>query len=225
MTHLLTRLYADEKTANAVQDRLLLAGFPRHTMRVFTLRDGEDRDGAMRRISAVRVPERAASVYAENVAAGNVLLTVTADYKPLGARKIGLKILAASDAMPTNLEEQDFKLAWVKDHAPSIMKDHPRLMTGEPHYGAPRASFSAQFGFGTLSTKERRNKVGKGGPVLPFGTLKTGRNANSAMSGGRHMSRMFWPMSLLSKGERRPSVIKGGGTPFSRLFGLRTISD
>ena len=225
MTHLLTRLYADEKTVHTARERLHSAGFPRYQMRTITKRDGEDHDGLMKRISDARVPDRAAGVYTEAVAAGNSLLVAVADYKPLGARKIGLKVLSEIEDLPTNLEEQDFKLAWEPETASSVLKEHPRFLTAEPDYDTERASFSSAFGFGTLSTKERKNRVGKGGPVLPFGTLKTGRSANSAMSGGKFMSRMFWPMSLLSTGARRRSVTKGGGTLLSNLLGLSTTTD
>lgn len=225
MTHLLTRLYADEKTVHTARERLHRAGFPRYQMRTISKRDGEDRDALMKRISNARVPDRAAGVYAESVASGNSLLVAVADYKPLGARKIGVKVLSEIEDMPTNLEEQDFKLAWQPEPAGSVMKEHPRFLTAEPDYNAGRSSFSELFGFGSVSTKQRRIKVGKGGPFLPMGTIKSGRKASSAMSGGKFMSRMFWPMKLLSTGARGRSVTSGGGTVFSNRLGLRTTSD
>lgn len=217
MTHLLTRLYANEKIVEIARNRLWRAGFPKNATRVIAKRDGEDTAALMKRIQGAHVPERAAGVYAESVAAGNMLLLVTADYKPLSARKIGRTILDELDPVPSNLEDQEFKLGWVKDHAPSVMKDCPRFLTGENE--TTSAYFSEQFGFGTVSKKPRRIKVSSGGPILPFPALTTGRKAKSAMSGGGHMSRLFWPMKLISTGARRNSVIEGGARPLSRLLG------
>jgi hypothetical protein len=224
MTHILTRLYADEKTANGVRERLFRAGFPRHVMRVVTLRDNETHDSLMTRITRIHVPDRAASVYTESVASGNALLVVEAGYKPLSARKIGVAVLEQTDDMPSNLESQDFKIGRIKDHAPRVMKDHPRFFTASPdpdHIGGP---LSDQFGFNLVSTSNRRLSVGQGGPMFPFAALTKNRNAKSAMSGGGFMSRIFWPMKLVTNARRRRSVIAGGGTPFSRLLGMRTTS-
>ena len=225
MTTLLTRLYANETVAHDAMDRLFRAGFPRHVMRVIAARANEGRDGAMARIARSRVPERAASVYAEGVASGNALLVVAATYKPLGARKIGVKVLEGTDDLPTNLEQQDFKVATERDHAPRVLKDHPRFLTPSPdpdHVGGP---LSDQFGFSMVSAMRRRTSATEGGGhILPFGNLMTRRSANSAMKGGGFMSRAFWPMKLITNKPRRSSVIRGGGTPFSRLFGLRTTS-
>lgn len=224
MTHILTRLYADEKTANGVRERLFRAGFPRYVMRVVTLRDDETHDSLMNRITRIHVPDRAASVYTESVASGNALLVVEAGFKPLGARKIGVAVLDETDDMPSNLESQDFKIANIKDHAPRVMKEHPRFLTASPdpdHIGGP---LSDQFGFSMVSASRRRNSAGKGGPIFPFGALIKGRNAKSAMSGGGFMSRIFWPMKLVTNAPRRRSAIVGGGTPFSRLLGLKTTS-
>ena len=224
MTTLYTRLYADEKTANAVRDRLYRAGFPRHVMRLISGRDGEGHEGLAQRISRARVPERAAAVYTESVASGNVLLVVEAGYKPLGARKIGKKVLAETDPLPANLESEDFKVPKLRDHAPSVMKEHPRFLTASPdpdHIGGP---LSDQFGFNLISSHRRRNSVNKGGHIFPFAMVTKGRNANSAMKGGSFISRIFWPMKLVTNAPRRRSAMRGGGHPLSRLLGLPTTS-
>ena len=57
----------------------------------------------------------------------------------------------------------------------------------------------------------------------PMPLVTHGRKANSAIHGGKHMSRWFWPQRLVSTASRRTSVIRGGGHPLSRLFGWPTI--
>ncbi|MCU0911946.1 MAG: hypothetical protein MUE98_11565 [Rhodobacteraceae bacterium] len=48
-------------------------------------------------------------------------------------------------------------------------------------------------------------------------TLSPRRPRTSAMSGGGYMSKLFWPMPLLSRKQRRSSVIHGGAH-MSRFF-------
>lgn len=225
MTTLLTRLYADERTANGVRESLYRAGFPRHVMRVISQRSGEDHESLSKRIAGARVPDRAASVYTESVVSGDVLLVVEAGFKPLGARKIGLQVLSETDSLPTNLESQDFTVAKIRDHAPRVMKDHPRFLTASPdpdHIGGP---LSDQFGFSMVSATRKRTSAMSGGKqMFPFSSLMPKRKANSAIRGGRFYSRMFWPMKLVTNKPRRRSAMAGGGTPFSRLLGMSTTS-
>ena len=225
MTTLLTRLYKDESTANNVREQLFIAGFPRHTMRIISLRDGDSRNSLSARIQAARVPKRAASSYAENVTEGHVLLVVAATYKPLGARKIGLKILSGTETVESKLKTQDFSVPTIPDHAPSVMKDHPRFLTPSPDPDHVGGRFSDQFGFKLLSASRPRNSATRGGGhIMPFKKLRTGRRANSAMRGGSYISRIFWPMKLVTNNRRGMSVLRGGGHPLSRLLGLPTVS-
>lgn len=225
MTTLLTRLYADEKAARSVMERLYREGFPRHMMQIITKSDKLDRDALTKRIEGAHVPERAAAVYTESVTAGNSVLLVTAGFKPLSARKIATAILNDSDALPANLEAQDFKLPRIKDHAPRVMKDHPRFLTASPdpdHIGGP---WSDQFGFGLLSAPRSRTSAKKGGGhIIPVALLTSNRTAKSAVGKASFISRMFWPMKLVTSNRRRRSVISGGGQPFSRMLGLKTTS-
>lgn len=220
MTHLLTRLYANEGTVDAICDRLSMDGFPLYKLRTITMHAGEDTVALAARIARAKVPASAAEAYASAMTSGQALLLVTADYKPLGARKIASAILGKTDSIDVGLTDPDFKLAWEEDHAPSILKDHPRFFTAPADPSYPVMSVSEQMGFGTLSTKTRRIRVGKGGPVLPMGTLSRGRTARSAMSGRRHIL----PLKLLNSAPRRLSVSRRGGPVLSRLFGIGTLT-
>ncbi len=225
MTTIFTRLYESQPIALAVQDRMYRAGFPRHVMRVIIGRPEETANGIENRISDARVPDREASVYAENVSQGAALLVVEATYKPLGAVKIARKMLSETKSIPCNVEAEEFKVPTLPDHAPSIMKDHPRFFTNPPdpdHLGGP---LSDQLGILLLTSKRRFNSALKdGGLMIPIPQLMRGRKAKSAVSGGYHVSSTFWPMKLVTQKERRRSVIPGGGHPFSRRLGWRMIS-
>jgi len=225
MTTIFTRLYPNPNVAEGVQDRLYRAGFPRHSMRVVTRQPDDGVSDIKLRIDRARVPDREASVYAEGVVNGNALLIVAADYRPLGAVKTGRRILEGTNALPCNVETEEFRVTTLPDHAPYVLKDHPRFLTAPPdtdHTGGP---LSDQFGFSMVSSERRGNSAIEGGKrILPFLTVIKNRRANSAIRGGFHVSRAFWPMKLVTGKPRRNSVIRGGGHPLSRLLGWRTIS-
>lgn len=225
MTTIFTRLYPNPNVAGGVRDRLYRAGFSRHSMRVVTRQPDEEVSDIKLRIDRARVPDREASVYAESVVNGNALLIVAADYRPLGAAKAGRRLLEGTGALPCNVEAEEFRVATLPDHAPYVLKDHPRFLTAPPdtdHTGGP---LSDQFGFSMVASQRRGNSAIEGGKqILPFFTLTRNRKANSAIKGGSHVSRAFWPMKLVTGNPRRSSVIRGGGHPFSRLLGWRTVS-
>ncbi len=225
MTTIFTRLYASQDIAAGVRDRLYRAGFPRHMMRIVTCHANGEPHGLMSRIRKARVPAREASVYAARVAEGGALLIVTAGYKPLGAVRIGREALRGTGALPCNVEAEEFKVAKLPDHAPSVLKDHPRFLTAPPDPDHPGGPLSDQLGFSMVSSTRRMNSALKGGRLIfPFPALTRGRNARSAIKGGGHYSRVFWPMKLVTRKPRRRSVIPGGGHPFSHLLGWRTTS-
>lgn len=225
MTTIHTRLYSNQRIARSVQDRLYREGFPRHVMRVFNANSGEDVSAIEQRISAACVPAREAAVYAENVARGATLLVVEANYKPLGAVIIGREVLEGTDSIPCNIECEEFKVATRPDHAPYVLKDHPRFFTTSPDQDLVGGPLSDQLGILMLAAKRRFNSAIEGGGLMfPFSALTHRKKAKSAIKGGYFFSRSFWPMKLVTTKRRRKSIISGGGHPFSRLFGWSTVS-
>jgi hypothetical protein len=71
----------------------------------------------------------------------------------------------------------------------SVMRSHPLFMTDKREMSRNNGRISHGMGMRLLSP--RRTKA-------------------SAMSGGRFMSRLFWPMPLLSKKKDKLSVYRGG---------------
>lgn len=229
MTTVITRLYADEDTAKSVENRLRWEGFPKHTMRVITA-DGGDADATRDRLSRADVNEALVSEYAQRLGAGAAVLVVYATYKPLGAARIAREIIGKSAALDQASDTNDFYVPERPDHAPSILKDHPRLMTlplePEDYRGGP---ISRELGIRLLSPRKERTSAIRGGRFMsrafwPMSLVSRGRKATSAISGGRHMSRAFWPMPLVSTKPRKNSVIRGGALPLSRLLGWPPIS-
>lgn len=224
MTTVITRLYGDQQSARGVRERLYREGFPRHSMSLITLASGDTADDLRRKLDVALVPEEAANVYAARISEGASLVVVRATYKPLNAVRIADETFASSGALPVNLPNESFKIRPPRDHAPRINKEHPRFFTRSPdpdHVGGPLAD---QFGFRNLSAQRRRDSVIRN-PKRIFGEgLMRRRSGSSVISGGTFISRFFWPADVLSKEERKPSVIKGGGHPFSQLLRWPTIS-
>lgn len=221
MTTVITRLYADEQSAHGIRERLYRQGFPRHAMAVISGDGGKG--AALKKMRRALVPDHAAEVYADRVAAGASLVVVQATYKPLGAVRKANETFESSGALDVGMAEQQFSVPTPIDHAPHILKDHPRFLTMPPRDGQVGGPLSDQLGFRLVSAQQRRNSVNAGKRIFGEG-IKRGRKARSAIKGGGHMSRMFWPMPLLSKKRGGLSVIQGGGHPFSRLLGWPTIS-
>lgn len=231
MTTVITRLYADETKALAVAKRLRWEGFPRSAVQVVTTRTGEDQGTLAARMERVLVPAEAAPVYAGRVAGGNALLIVRATYKPLGAARIAREALERTGAIDVGDVPDDVYVKDPPDHAPSIMKDHPRFFTlpFEDDDDFRAGPVTPAFGFRLLSPPRERRSAISGGRYMsrffwPMPLLTRNRRANSAISGGRQMSRAFWPMPLLSTRRRKMSVIRGGALPLSNLLGWRPIS-
>ncbi|WP_413717721.1 hypothetical protein [Silicimonas sp. MF1-12-2] len=229
MTTVITRLYADTTKAESVANRLRWEGFPRNSVRVISA-DGGDEEAVKARLSRADVNEAIVGSYASHLASGGAALVIQATYKPLGAARIAREIVGKSDAVDAASEHNDYYMPDRPDHAPSVLKDHPRLMTlplePEDYRGGP---ISRELGIRLLSPRKARTSAMRGGRHMskafwPMPLVSKGRKARSAISGGRHMSKAFWPMPLVTTKPRKNSVIRGGSLPLSRMLGWPPIS-
>ena len=221
MTTLISRLFADEATARRAVHRLTFRGFPSRTCTVIT-----DSDTAEARMTRAKVHESALAPYKAALAAGNAVLVVQADYRPLNAARLAREILGKFETLDASGATEEYKRAWEPERAPSVMKDHP-LFFSVVDIPVPHGPVTANFGMRT--TKPHSNKrplSNKRASRLfwPMPLLSKKKRSSSVMRGGRTMSAMIWPMPLLSSKPRRKSVIPGGGTPLSRRLGMRTVS-
>jgi hypothetical protein len=200
MTTIITRLYSDRKTAQAVADALMSAGHQGSYIDVIGSADA----GAMEH---ARVNGAAASAYAKAMTGAQTLLVVRAPFSPIGAAKRAQTIVGRYASLDVGLDNEDHYVREQPKGARflSILSNHPRFLTQDMNAGAGRrrSTVSSAFGMPTLSAYKSRR---------------------SAISGGAYISTKFWPMPLISKNKTKHSVISGGGHPFSRLIGMAVIS-
>lgn len=219
MITVIARLYGDEASARGVVGRLYRQGFPRNAITLVSKSDG-DVEG---RIARALVPEDAAGKLAAKVEDGNSIVIVRATYKPLNAVRIANETFETSGAVPSGLETESFRVKAPRDHAPSILKDHPRFLTLDGSVrGGP--TVSERVGLRLLSRHKRRDSVISGGRLFFGDGVLRGRQAKASLKTGKFMSKAFWPMPLLSKKKDGLSVLPGGGHPLSRLMGWPTVS-
>ncbi len=221
MTTIITRLMPDQAAAQSAADRLQFKGVPRRACDVIV-----GSDDAEERMTRAQVHPSALAAYGKGLAAGNAVLVVRTTYKPLGAAQLTRDILAKRDTIDAGKADEDFFVPNTPDKAPSVMKDHP-LFLSLP-VPAPRGRVSDEFGIATLKDRKPRRHLSHNRAMSrmfwPGKLISRKTRSSSVISGGRQMSRAFWPGKLLSTKSRRNSVIPGGALPFSRMFGLKTVS-
>jgi hypothetical protein len=223
-TTLITKLYATPEAADAVRKDLSWRGFPPYQMRVFTKRKGDTGKALAAKMAENHVASAAATAYAKKVMSGGALLVVMADYRPLNALRIAREVIGDSEPVESGVAEEEYKIDPGKDHAPSIFRHHPHILTTRREDSEPwTPRFTEQMGWPLLSSKPRRSSVISGGRFMskrfwPGALLRTKPRRSSVFSGGRYMSKRFWPMPLISDKPRKLSVIKGGDIPLSRVL-------
>ncbi len=187
MTTVITRLYKSKKAATTVMKALQDAGFPDATLDIIEA-GTEDAEGVM---IAARVPKDSAAIYSTELAEGTALLIARAPFTPFGAAREAMRIVDAQDSLPSAVANDN---AFVKDEPKtelylSVLTNHPLFMTDRKEMSRNDGRISTGFGWKLLSRDKPRR---------------------SAISGGRFMSRAFWPMPLLSEHKDRRSAIPGG---------------
>ncbi|NOD91926.1 hypothetical protein GS636_03905 [Ruegeria sp. HKCCD4884] len=192
MTTVISRIYADETTAEGVRTALREAGHPDANIDVFK---GAAR-GLAGKIHAARVAKDTAAVYAKMLKEdGATLIVMRAPFTPFGAARNAMKIMDSVQSVPAKVETET---QYVRDEpdmdlfiGQKILRDHPRFLTPDmnPYANANRGLVSRAMHW-KLLTKHRTKR--------------------SAMSGTRFMSQRILPFKLLSNKPRKISVISGG---------------
>ncbi|WP_342076970.1 hypothetical protein [Yoonia sp. SS1-5] len=223
MTTVISRLFPDEASAHDAVDRLQFKGVPARECDVFVA--GVD----AARLERAMVNDDATSHYVSALNGGQALVVVRTTYRPLGAAKLTREVLAARGGVETPGVTEDYFVPGTTFHdSKSILKDHPRVLSS-PYELKFRGPVTSNFGLPMLKAHRQKRSVISGGRYMsrafwPMKLVSQKSRKKSVISGGRYMSKAFWPRPLLSTKPRRKSVIPGGGTPFSRLFGLKTVS-
>lgn len=222
MTTVITRLFTDETTARSAVDRLNFRGVPRRQCDVFVA--GVDAP----KLEKAMVNADASATYLAALKSGQALVVVRTTYRPLGAARLTREILADRGAIETGgITEDYFVPGATYKHKTSILLDHPRILSS-PHEIKLRGPITPSFGMGLLKPHRTKRSVMSGGRYMsrafwPTKLISQKARKPSVIHGGRYMSKAFWPRPLISNKPRRKSVIPGGGHPLSRLFGWRTV--
>lgn len=227
MTTIISRVFPDKASAQKATERLVFRGVPSRDCWIITTQD----DAALKqKLEAAQVDESARPAYAKAVKAGQALLVVHATYKPLTAATIVRETLAKMDTVDVGKVVDDYFVPDGPQSAPSVLREHPLFLTVRASRSRPsHGLISKGWGFSMLSARKTRGSAMSGGRFMsrafwPMPLLSKKLRSKSVIHGGRHMSQMFWPMPLLSKKSRSNSVIHGGDLPLSRSLGWPPIS-
>lgn len=192
MTTIITRLYSDEAAAAAVE-ALVRGGIDAQGIRTITA--GEGAVAAMR---AARVSAIAAATYHGAMQAGQSLVVAEVGFNPIGAARRAMKILARHPSVDVGLmTEDDYVTEYAQTDTTGSVIPGGRLMMTNPF---ARPSHGHILG---------------ANPILPS------RPRTSAIKGGAHVSKVFWPMKLVTRKTSQSAM--SGTWLVSNLFGLPTI--
>ena len=194
MTTIITRLYPDAASAQAVVAALIGQGHDQDTIDVIV------RDGATDltdRMRAARVGPSATAAYANHMSGnGKALLVVRAGFNPVGAARNAMKVAARFPSLDAGIANENQYLREDASAAStsSIMKSHPLLMSN-PH------------------------RTGMHGHIMGNNPISAPREKRSASAGGAFMSTKFWPMRLVSANAKKGnSVIHGGALFLTKMI-------
>jgi hypothetical protein len=192
MTTIITRLYSDEAAAAAVA-ALVQGGVGAEGIR--SIPAGE---GAMAAMRAARVSAGAAAAYAGAMRAGQTLVVAEVGFNPVGAARRAMKILARHPSVDVGLMTED-----------EYIEEIAEVETTGTVISGGKLVMSNPF------ARPSHGHILGANPLLPS------RTGTSAIRGGGHMSKAFWPMKLVSS--KSSSSAMSGTWLLSNLFGLPTI--
>jgi hypothetical protein len=201
MTTIITRLYADKATADAVAGALAGEGFPASIINVIPAAD----DPAAH-IRAAGVRKGSVAAVAEKLTGSRALLVVRAPFSPIGAARRAMEIVDATESIHiAGVDQNDYVESNPDPRLSlSVLTDHPRFFSMDivPGSGIRTGLISDAFGIRLLSSRRKRD---------------------SAMRGGGFMSTKLLPFPLLIRGRRSTSAIRGGWS-LSSALGWSTVA-
>ncbi len=203
MTTIISRLYNDTATAEAVVAALRAEGFPDDTLNLISGGDASAPD----RMAEARVGAASAAAYAGKLSAGKALVVVRAPFNPIGAARLAMQTVnrfhpvAVAGAVPDDYVEEPLS----DDLILSVLPGSPLMLS-------PDLSSASRRSYGLVSD------------AFGIRLLSPRRPHRSAIRGGAYMSTKFLPFPLLTRQRPHNSAIKGGGTLFSTLLGLPLVS-
>lgn len=225
MATIITRVYKDEKAANAVADALHENGFAARDVTVVAGAKGDAADGIAERLSAAGVGSETAAAAAEKVSGGNAALVVAA---PFGKALKAGRVVDEAKSVDLGIEKPDsYKAAgdMASDTPDYVLKEHPRFLTSSNYPGGVGSSkpFSSMFGMSMLSNRRKPDAVIRGGRhIFSAKTISNIRFGADLTDNHKLFSRMLsWP--LLSGSRLNSQINQDNPTPFSSFIGWDTI--
>ena len=100
MTTIITRLYADDATAQSVVAALVRGGIDADSITVFHSADAAT-------LKAARVDATAAAAYAAALIGGRALVLAEVGFNPIGAARKAIKIVGRTPSVDLGLAEED----------------------------------------------------------------------------------------------------------------------
>lgn len=225
MTTVVTRLYGSKETAERVADILRAEGFPEATFDVITTADAK-------RIAASRVEEAAARRYAEAMTEDRALLVCRAPFTPFGAARRAQEVADSEPWIDAGVADQDRYIREQPNlarYSSSVLEYHPLMLTRDDYVGSGWSGWrvSDVFGFTLISRRrERPDNLTHGHMSTwfwPGKLLSTKPRRSSVISGGRHMSRGWWPMPLVTGGRGRRRSVMTSHPRITERMGLPTL--
>jgi hypothetical protein len=225
MTTIVTRLYESSEAAERVAATLRADGFPEATLSIITSADTAQ-------MIAARVDEHAAGLYAKAMTGGQALFVCRAPFTPFGAARRAMEVADAEPAIDAGVANENRHVEDVAgpldSQTPSVFGHHPLMMTRDDYVGSGWSGWrvSDMLGWPTVSRRrEAPDNLLKGRAFMSQtkGSLVLSRpRKSSVISGGRHMSRLFWPMPLVTTGTKRS--ILADHPRITERFGFRMLS-
>jgi hypothetical protein len=224
MTTIVTRLYGSAETAERIAAILRADGFPEATLSIIT-------EAEPARMVEARVDATAAEAYAKAMTGGRALFVCRAPFTPFGAARRAQEVADGETAIDAGVENENRyveEIAAPREATPSVLGQHPRMLTREDYVGSGWSGWrvSDMLGWPTISRRTRRPKnLLQGHPHITDALgplLRTGARRSSVISWGKHMSPSFWPMPLVTTG-RKKSVLTDHPRITERL-GFRTLT-
>jgi hypothetical protein len=223
MTTVISRIFPDEAAARGAVDRLIFKGVPKRECDVFVTDDDATR------LEKALVHPDAVAAYEKAMQTGQAVVVVRTTYRPLGAAKLTREVLDQRGGLETaGITEDHFVTGTGARARSSILQDHPLLMTS-PYEMQVRGPVTESVGMAMLSPSRTKRSAMSGGRFMsrafwPMPLISRKQRKSSVISGGRHMSKIFWPRPFLSSKARRKSVMTGGGGPaIARFLGVPSI--
>lgn len=193
MTTIITRLYPDLATAKGVVAALEANGHAASTIDIIT----KASDGSVEaQMATARVPNDSAAAYAPGIAKGAALVVVQAPFAPIGTARDAMKVVNRTKSIDVGLEDEDF---YIREQ--------------------PKVELSGKVLTGTVFFMSNPYRRLGHGHILGSNPILPSKERTSAIRGGAYMSKMFWPMKLITTNRQASSAIPGGML-FSKLFGI-----